>query len=375
MGLWRTGVAGLLAAALLAVASPACGRRHVAAARGERQAAAGVEIQRRLALMGTWLEVHLEADDRPRALAASEAAVRALEAAEARLSTWHRGSELDRLNRTPAGVPCRLSPALAAELAAARRCWQETGGAFDPAIGPLVSAWGLRHGGRKPSSAELRRAVAASDMAALALGPDGWATRRRSDLVLEEGAWGKGAGLVAAVAAIAAVAGARSAAIDLGGQVAVWSRVAGGGTWAVPVADPARRQRAVLTVAIHGGSLSTSGDSERGVEVGGERFGHIIDPDRGVPAADFGSLTVWHADPLVADCLSTGLYVMGPRRALAWAALHPGVEVLVLEPAAGRLRALATPGLRGRLTPLVADLDLVEGGSRAGRQPPGETRP
>lgn len=317
-----------------------------------------VRLERRLALMGTWVEVRVEADDRGRALAASELAVRALEAAEARLSTWRPGTELDRLNHAPVGVPQRLSPLLANELAVARRCSRETGGSFDPAIGPLVAAWDLRHRGRRPSAEMRQRAVAASDMAALELGPGAVATRRRADLVLEEGAWGKGAGLVAAIAALSAAAGVRTAALDLGGQVAVWSRQAGSASWSVPVADPRRRDRPVLAVTLTGGSLSTSGNSERSVEVDGERFGHILDPASGMPVADFGSLSVWHADALVADCLSTGLYVMGPERALAWAAAHPGVEVLVLRPARGRLQALTTPGLRGRLVPMAADLEI-----------------
>jgi len=66
--------------------------------------------------MGTEATVRVEASDREAALAASEAAVRALEAAEARLSTWTDDSELARLNLAPVGEPVALSPELAAEL-------------------------------------------------------------------------------------------------------------------------------------------------------------------------------------------------------------------------------------------------------------------
>ena len=44
-------------------------------------------VERRLSLMGTSLDIAVEAVDRATALAASERAVAALEAAEARLST------------------------------------------------------------------------------------------------------------------------------------------------------------------------------------------------------------------------------------------------------------------------------------------------
>jgi len=309
-------------------------------------------VERRVMSMGTSLEIEVEAADRAAALAASERALEALEAAEARLSTWREGTELARLNQAPAGEPQKLSPALARDLAAVRSCWEETAGAFDPAVGALVRAWGLRAGGRRPDEAERRAAVAAGDFAALRLEDGGIAVRERADLVLEEGGWGKGAGLADALSALER-AGAARASLDLGGQVAVLGR-----GWTVPVADPRCRDRSVAELSIDGGSVSTSGNSERGIVVEGERLGHILDPRTGAPAPDFGSLTVWTADPLRADCLSTGLYVLGPDWALAWAKAHPGVEVLVLETEGDRLRALASPGLRGRLKSLDPEMEI-----------------
>jgi thiamine biosynthesis lipoprotein len=304
-------------------------------------------------LMGTSLEITLEAADRAAGLAASERAVEALETAEARLSTWRQDTELTRLNQAAAGETVPLSPALAADLEAAVRCAQETDGAFDPAVGALVRAWGLRQGGRLPGKDERSAAVADSD-------PDGLllegrvAVRRRPGLILEEGGFGKGAGLGNALAALAS-AGISRASLDLGGQVAVL------GDWTVPVADPRHRDRSVLALSIDGGSVSTSGNSERGIVVAGRRLGHILDPRTGEPAPDFGSVTVWTADPLRADCLSTGLYVLGPERALRWAASHPGVEVLVLRPRGDRLQALASPGLKGRLKALVTEVEIEFG--------------
>jgi thiamine biosynthesis lipoprotein len=307
-------------------------------------------IERRVMLMGTALDVEVEAANRPAALEASERAVEALEAAEARLSTWRDDTELARLNRTPVGQPMSLSPALARELQAARRCWEETGGAFDPGVGALVRAWGLRTGGRIPDASELRAAQGVSGLRLR----EGTAVREK-DLLLEEGGWGKGAGLVDALDALKRNGVAR-ASLDLGGQVAVL-----GGGWEVPVADPRRRDHSVMVLKVDGGSVSTSGNSEHGFEIAGKRYGHILDPRTGSPAPDFGSLTVWTADPLRADCLSTGLYVLGPERALAWAAEHSGVEVLVLRTDGDRLRALASPGLRGKLKAMDSEMEIEFG--------------
>lgn len=330
------------------------------------------QITRRLALMGTTLDLEVTARTRSEALGASEAAVRAIEAAEQRLSTWRPDTELSRLDRAAAGVPIPISPALAADLSAALDCARDTGGAFDPTVGPLVEAWGLRSGGRRPSESEIETARRATGFAGLRLATDAagqpTATKGRAELAIEEGGFGKGAGLAEALSALSSAPGVSSATLDFGGQVAIF----GDHPARVALADPDRRERQVLELSIDRGSLSTSGNGERGMTIDGERIGHLLDPRTGRPAPDFGSLTVWAADPLRADCLSTGLYVLGPEAALAWAAAHPGVEVVALvrdreaNSGSGTVRALASAGWRGRARSLVPGftIEFVAGKSK-----------
>ncbi len=347
----------LVAAAATALAAPAPSIQngatdsHPVSDRGPAQA-----VVRRLALMGTVIEIDIEAESRAAALAASEDAVRALEATEARLSTWREDSELGRLNRAPVGEPVPLSSELAKELAVVHTWWQETGGAFDPGIGALIAAWGLRQGGRLPGEAERRSAAENGGLRFLDL-EGSTAVRRRAGLRIEEGGFGKGAGLDQAIQVLRGRE-VRRAVLDLGGQVAVL----GEGPFEIAVADPRHRDRNALSLSIDSGSLSTSGNSERSMSVGGVKVGHILDPRRGEPAADFGSVTVWAADALTADCLSTGLFVLGPDSALDWARGRPGIEVLVIEVLNSGLRARATPGLAGRATALSGDLDIEVGG-------------
>jgi FAD:protein FMN transferase len=311
-----------------------------------------VRVERRLALMGTGLTLEVEAPDRATALAASEAAVRALEATEARLSTWREDSELARLNRATVGRPFPLSEALARELQVVARLHAETAGAFDPGIGGLVRAWDLRGAGRFPSAAELERCLAVGGLGALEL-TGRLATRTHPDLQLEEGGFGKGAGLDAALAALRS-AGATHGTLDLGGQLAFL----GPETQRAVVADPRARARNVVAIEVRGGSVATSGNSERGLLVEGETIGHLLDPRTGRPAPDFGSLTVWAPTALEADALSTGLFVLGPQAALDYAASHQGIEVLVLEAAADGLLARPSAGLAPQLTLLQGDVTL-----------------
>jgi thiamine biosynthesis lipoprotein len=311
--------------------------------------------------MGTWLRLEVEGADRAQALEASERAVRAVEATEARLSTWRDDSELARLNRSPVGEAFALSPETARDLALARELWRATDGAFDPGIGGLVRAWGLRSGGRQPGAGELAALLEARGLASLAL--EGTSARRLHPLLeLEEGGFGKGVALDAAVRELAA-SGVEHALLDLGGQVALVGRRA----TVVELADPRDRGRPVLALELESGSLSTSGNAERAVTVGDTRIGHILDPRTGEPARDFGSVSVLAADATTADVLSTALYVLGPDGALAWASEHPPIECLVLEVLPHGLRARASAGWPARLVALVPELEIL-------RSPPSDAR-
>ncbi len=313
---------------------------------------APVTIERRLGIMGTQLSMKVEAESREQALASSEAAVRALETVEARLSTWRETSELSRLNRTAVGQACAITPELAHDLGHVRRWWRDTDGAFDPSIGALARVLGLRTGGRVPSAAELADARVPGGFASLELNATN-ATRRHDALYLDEGGFGKGIGLDAAITALVS-SGASAGELDLGGHVALH----GVRQRSFMLADPRDRALAVIAIDVKHGSFSTTGNSEHAVVAGGQRIGHILDPRTGAPAEDFGSVTVWAPDATAADCLSTGLFVLGPERALAWAREHPDIEVLIVEIEGEQLRARASSGWRERVRALDARVRL-----------------
>lgn len=317
--------------------------------------AAPAVVERRLSAMGTSLTLEVESRDRRAALSASESAVRAIQAVEERLSTWVADSELARLNAHPVEVPCALSDELARDLQRARHWWRETGGSFDPAVGPLVAAWDLRGAGRRPTDAELEDALGASGLEHLELRA-GEAIRRLSGCTLEEGGFGKGVGLDAAADALRA-AGVTRATLDLGGQVL---RLGDAPGTPISIAHPAERGTPLCDLALRSGSVATSGNSERAIEVEGERHGHLLDPRTGRPAPDFGSVTVVAERGIDADCLATALFVMGPERALEFASRRDGIEAVVVEFAsgAGAPRVRATKGLESRLTPGVENLHI-----------------
>ena len=75
-----------------------------------------------------------------------------------------------------------------------------------------------------------------------------------------------------------------------------------------------------------------------------------MDPRTGRAVPPWGSVTVVAADPLVADILSTALFVMGPDEGMAWARGRSDVAALFLRRSSGRIDTRWTPTMERYLS-------------------------
>lgn len=302
---------------------------------------ATIRVSRNVYLMGTRAELLVHAPLRETGLVHLEAALTALEDTEAELSTWRDTSDISTLNRHPVGKPWVATARLCRLFADVWTWHRETGGTFDPAIGRLLGAWDVHGEGAIPTPPAHARAQALSGLALLSFDEGTCTLIRRADVTLDVGAFGKGEGLDRA----AAVFGDIPWLIDLGGQISVGGAAPPEGAWTVAIADPRHRDIPALHVRMTRGSLSTSAGSERDLTVNGTRVAHHFDPRTGRPATFDGSVTVWHERGLVADILSTALYVMGPEAGRRWAETR-GIAVCYLIPDGGSLRVETTAAFR-----------------------------
>lgn len=295
---------------------------------------AGVLVRRAAWVMGTELRLTLAVPDEGAGQRAAEAVFAAVRQMDDVLSTWRDASELQGVNRAPAGDVVTLSPMLAALLRDVWRWWRETGGTFDPGVGPLVDVWGVRGTLRTPAPDELARAREQSGLEHFDFDPArGTIVRRRTGTWMDSGGFGKGAAL-RRVEAVLRAAGIRSALVDFGGQgLALGSSPEGppSGGWTIGVAHPAERLVPVRELVLRDRSVSTSGQSEQP--------GHILDPRSGSPVPAWGSVTVVAPDPMVADILSTALFVMGPEDGLRWVKDREEVGALFLILRDGRVES------------------------------------
>jgi len=105
--------------------------------------------------------------------------------------------------------------------------------------------------------------------------------------------------------------------IDLGVNVRVSGRPSRGTGWSIEIRNPFDTSSTLGRLDLQSGwAVATSGQYERFVVIDGRRYGHIIDPRTGYPAVGLAAVTVIADDATMADALSTGLFVLGPRAAL-----------------------------------------------------------
>lgn len=237
-------------------------------------------------------------------------------------------SELWGLNavagRTEGGS---LSASMEEILEGCLEMWEESDGAFDVTLGPVVSLWdidgwaaGEREGVFAPPGEELLRE-------ALGNCGSGSLDIRDGRLYLPEGmqmdlgAVGKGIALEHILAYLREKDEITGAVISLGGSILTYGQKPKGGCWNVGIADPADTSSTVGILTLEGEwFISTSGDYERYVEADGIRYHHIIDPATGRPAdSGVAGVTILTKDGFLSDALSTACFILGEEKGMALA--------------------------------------------------------
>jgi thiamine biosynthesis lipoprotein len=271
-------------------------------------------LERDVALMGTNLHITLYEPDRTLSLHQSEQWIKIAEDAEQELSNWRDNSEISKLNRSPIGEPFQLSENLCSLLPEVQIWVTKTDGVFDPGVGNLLKLYGFYDRARIPNATEIQETLINTGLTKIEIDQQTCTAVRKSEVVIDTGAFGKGEALQR-ILINAQTNHPAPFQLNFGGQVLVYGK-----STEIELADPVDRSKpSGIRIQMKSGSVSTSGGSEHDKFVDGKRIGHILDPHTGLPSPSFGSVTVWNENALVADILSTALYVMGPEKGIAYA--------------------------------------------------------
>lgn len=243
------------------------------------------------------------------AAGAIEAAEDAIYGLDAKLSAQNEASELAALNR---GGQCRDEQTLAI-LARALEIAAQTDGAYDPSVYPLMKLWGFgTEQAHVPQREEISAALEKTGYEKLPAVSASYALP--AGMAVDFGGIGKGAAGAQARAVLQAC-GVRSAVLSLGGNVTLLGSKPDGTDWTIGLQSPSGAG-CFGYVRASDVSVVTSGGYQRYFEENGRRYWHILNPETGYPAeTGLASVTIVSRDDVLADGLSTALFVMGLDRA------------------------------------------------------------
>ena len=293
---------------------------------------------RRLALhgptMGTRWSVTCDAAPDTDVQALQTALAAAVQRVDAQMAPWLPGSDLNRLNHAPVGAWVTLPAEILEVLVCALDVCRLSAGAFDPAAGALVDAWGFGAVRDAPDAEAIRTATSAAPVArtptyeALELDSGMLRARKHAPMHLDLCGIAKGYA-VDRMADVLRQNGVPHALVALDGELRAVGGQADGQPWAVAVESPETGRRAVHSVVeLQDLAVATSGDYRHYLQVGDARLAHTMDTRRGAPVRnEVASVTVLARQCMHADAWATALLVAGPGEGLALAQ-RMGLEVL-----------------------------------------------
>lgn len=274
---------------------------------------------------------------------AVEAAVQEVERLDALLSTGIAESEVSRINASGEGD---LSEDTEKILSEGLAIWKQTGGLFDVTIYPLMQLWGFPTGNyHVPTEEELKQTMSLVDSSEVIL--DGNHVTLGEKQKMDLGGIAKGY-TSNRIMEIFQEYGVTSAMVSLGGNVQTLGKKPDGTDWQVGIQNPDNVQGDLLgAVAVQDQAVITSGGYERYFEENGQTYIHILDPRTGCPAeSGLTSVTIVSSNGMLADALSTSLYIMGLDEAEAYWRIYADEFDMILMTDDGTV--YVTEGIRDR---------------------------
>jgi thiamine biosynthesis lipoprotein len=253
------------------------------------------------------------------------------------MSTYLAESEISQFNDLKnSDEKFKISEDLFQVMLIAERLYQQTDGAWDGTVYPLVNLWGFGRTGQKntiPPKAEILKLLSTIGFSHIQLSMDGHLIKRKASISLDLGSIAKGYA-VDQIAKLIKYNGINNFLVEIGGEVYASGFRADGKSWRIGINKPhpeAPYDQVYKVIAIKDKAFATSGDYRNFITVNGKRYSHIIDPRTGYPV-DNGVVSVSIvADTCVfADGLATAVMVLGHEKGLELINRLNNVECLII---------------------------------------------
>ncbi|CAG1772279.1 FAD:protein FMN transferase [uncultured bacterium] len=268
---------------------------------------------------GSFVEIHIRTDRTEDAERVIAEAMEVCGRLDSLFSLYIDDSPLLQINRSENAV---LPAEIAELLSVSMKVYDQTGGAFDPAIGALTELWGFEKDSMHlPGKDSITAVMQLSGADKIEVRGD--TLIKPLGVHLNFGAIAQGYG-ADVICRILEREGFDDYLVNSGGEVRQ------NGDWLVGVRHPRDEHETLYSLNLQNKAAATSGDYERYFVLNGKRFHHILDPKTGYPATGCQSVTVIAKTAAEADALATGVFVLGPKKGLEIIEQNPDAATLII---------------------------------------------
>ena len=234
------------------------------------------------------------------------------------------------------GAAVVVSGQIAEMLSTAKLVYDQSGGALDLSIYPLIKRWGFVDSKYYvPTDEELSADIALKCFDKMVLNSfpssGAYSVSFPAGAQISFAAVAKGCAAENAVNAMRQ-AGVESGIVSLGGNVQTLGLKPDGTNWTVAIQDPNNTSSYLGVVSVGQTAVVTSGTYQRYfTDMRGRTYHHIINPASGAPVVNaLLSVTIICEDGTMADALSTAMFVLGETRALNYWRTYGGFEMIMV---------------------------------------------
>ena len=245
------------------------------------------------------------------------------------LSRTVEGSDVWRINHAE-GQPVEVSDETAEVLACALETGRISGGAFDITVAPVSVLWDFKSGRTElPDPDDVSRAVELVDWTRVRL--EGRTVTLPAGMMIDLGGIAKGY-IADRVKAYLEERGVKHAILSFGGNIVAIGKKPDGTDWKVGIQDIDKPTGDYMLVARNGGgSTVTSGIYERGFDLDGVRYHHLLSPATGWPVQNgLASVTIFSDSSMQGDALATAAFVLGPEEGMRLIEQLDGIEAVFI---------------------------------------------
>ncbi|HIJ60984.1 MAG TPA: FAD:protein FMN transferase [Nitrospirae bacterium] len=234
------------------------------------------------------------------------------------LNYYSPHSEITLINKSAGIKPVRVSKETFEIIEKSLEASRLTEGGFDITLGPVIKLWDFKSK-IIPSQESIKQALSYVDFNKIILDK-----KEQSIYLSKKGMEINLGGIIKGYSADRAIKilkerGLKGAIVSVGGDIQGFGLKADLTTWNVGIQNPGpldSKDELIGTVSFSDKCISTSGDYEKYFILNDKRYHHIINPKTGMPSEGISSITIIAEEGAFCDALATGLFVLGPTKAL-----------------------------------------------------------